>query len=96
VAILYQIFQPVTWYLRWGVPSTIASLGFSALIIGVVIGIFAVVTFLSWRLRERGRTPAIATSEPDDGVEAAPPESAVEPPKPQSEKPPPVKEPPPS
>jgi hypothetical protein len=94
VAILYQIFQPVTWYLPWDVNSSILYLGLAALIIGLVIGVLAMITFLIGRLRERGRTPAQATSEPDDGVEAAPPVREVESPKPLGEKPSPGKVPP--
>jgi hypothetical protein len=94
-AILHQIFQPVTWYGKWGHYRSSSDLGLAALIIGVVLGLFAMVTFIVWRFGKRGETPARTTSAPEDDMEAAP-KIAVEEPKPPDEESSPNKEPPPS
>jgi hypothetical protein len=95
VAILYQIFQPVTWYWPWGSDSPLPDIGLAALIIGVVVGIFAMVTSIVWRFWDRSKIPARTNSTPEDGVEASP-TMAVEESKPPGEESSPNKELPPS
>jgi hypothetical protein len=95
VAILYQIFQPVTWYWPWGSDSPLPDIGLAALIIGVVIGIFAMVTSIVWRFWDRSKIPTRTNSTPEDGMEASP-TMAVEEPKPPGEESSPNKELPPS
>jgi len=93
IAVLYQVFQPVTWYGSWKTEIPLWELGIAALIIGVVIGFFAMVTYMVWRFGKWGKAPGHATAATEDGIEAPPTRSVGEP-KPPSEESSPNKEPP--